>query len=199
VASTAFFDLEHAVAAATPTADLHDLAVADQTVKLFNAMVDFVRDPAGLPDHGINSVGRLMWRSVADMVTPAALDLSSKVSTLSFEVLGNDHELHAFLLLPRHFADLVREDLLFQVCAVVNMASQVRDFREGRIGVDDSDTIVTRGRAYEAQALLALLPVLLAHGRTVQLVGYQHELRREFPQGVKSMPPSLVYGPGLAV
>jgi hypothetical protein len=198
VPSTKFVALQQTAAATAPTDGLADGVVEEQTHDLFSALVDFVRDPAGLPDRGINSLGRVMWQSAATLETPMILDLTGGMPYMVFAVSGRDRDATAGLVLPRHFSDMVREDMQLQICPIVYAASQIRDFREGRFPVDDSSAIETRAHAYEAQALLALLPILQAEGRVVQLVGYQHELLREFPGGLKSMPPELVYGQELA-
>jgi hypothetical protein len=94
---------------------------------------------------------------------------------------------------------MVREDLPMQIGAMVNMASHIQDFIAGRVGIDSSETMSTRTRAYEAQAVVALSPDLRGHARLVPLFGYQHALLAEFPEGLKSMPPALVYGQELSI
>jgi len=122
------------------------------------------------------------------------MDPSGVMPSMVFAVSSRGRDATAGLVLPQHFSDMVREDLRLQITAIVYVASQIRDFRAGRFPVDETSAIQTRAHAYEAQGLRALMSVLEADGQVVQLVGYHDALLREFPEGLKSMPPALAYG-----
>jgi hypothetical protein len=198
VALTKFAALQKAAETAAPTTGLADGVRNQQAQALFNALVNFVRDPDGLPDPAVNALGRLMRQSTMTLRTPLIMDPTRVLPCMVFAVSGRERDATAGLLLPLHYADMVREDLWLQITTIVYVASQIRDFREGRFPNDDEAAIETRAHAYEAQGLRALMSVLEAEGQVVQLVGYHDALLGEFPEGLKSMPPELVYGQELA-
>jgi hypothetical protein len=198
VASAKLAALQKTAEAAVPTSGLSRHVLEVQTHCLFNALVNFVRDPDGLPDPIINSLGRQMRRSTATLRTPVILDPTYLLPSMVFAVSSKERDATSGLLLPLHFADMIREDLHLQITTMVYVASQIRDFREGRFPIDDQTAIETRAHAYEAQGLRALMSVLRAEGQVVQLVGYHDALLGEFPEGLASMPSELVYGQELA-
>jgi len=190
-----FTDLARTAAAANPTDGLSQSATVEQSQKLFDALVDFIRDPEALPESETNALGRVLSRLVADKSVPVMMDLEGYLAAVTFIVQGpSTPEAHPMIILPWAFSDMVREDVFALLGNTVNLASQARDFVNGRFLRDDWDAIKTRARAYEANALLALLPIVQDAGLPVQLVGYQHELLQEFPSGLQNMPPALTYG-----
>jgi hypothetical protein len=189
-----FSDLARTVAAATPTESLGQSAVAEQSQRFLNALVDFIRNPDALPESETNALGRVLGRLLEDKFVPAMMDIEGHLPAVAFVVdRPSTPEAHAMVVLPWTFSDMVREDVFALLGNTVNLASQARDFVNGRFFQDDWDAINERARAYEANALLTLLPIVQGAGRPIQLVGYQHELLQEFPSGLQSMPPALEY------
>jgi hypothetical protein len=115
VASAKFVALQRTVAETSPTLFLTDRARNLQAQALFTALVNFVRDPAGLPDPVINSLGRVMRQSTMTLRTPVIMDPSGVMPKMVFAVSSRERDATAGLVLPQHFTDLVREDLRFQI------------------------------------------------------------------------------------
>jgi hypothetical protein len=194
VVSAKLIQLQRAAAAAVPTADLIDDAVAIQNRNLFGALVDFVRDRGAMPDRAVNALARLIRQSIRSRALLLGVDVGAVAPSTGFLFRERNGKPEAALLLPRHFSDNVREDLLWQLGSIANVGSHLKDLTEGRFGVDEMDAIETRARAYEAQCVRALLPLFQADGTVVRLAKADLELLQEFPEGLKSMPAELDYG-----
>lgn len=98
------------------------------------------------------------------------------VPTLSFAVAGKDGGgLQALVFAPYNWPDMVKEDPLMQLGAIIANGSQSADFYNGLINSPESiDTARNRANSYEAEFLLML---------DSQLNEYQKGILAAYPKG----------------
>ncbi len=176
-----------------PNAEKLDiLELQTETVKTFDGLVDFLRDPKEFPNQEINKLVTLMWRSIGNKFIPVAIDTKGSLSTFSFLATVQDGKDSGMFILPRTFVDRVREDIVMQTGAVVYMGSQARDFYTGHIR-DSKTDIQARALAFEADTLLTLQNMAKMEHQPMQLNQYQQQVLAQFPQGLRSLDERLNY------
>lgn len=170
---------------ASPQSDVQ-LLVREST-RAFDLLIDFLRSNETFPHPLLNRLLTLCWRLIGNKEIPMILDPWKTVPSLHLLCIGEQ----AWFLMPWEYLDLVRSDPLMQLCAVINMASQGCDYRTHHLGRFSSQ----RAQAYEAEALLALRPLLLAESLPWKLNPYLEEVLRRYPSGLANLPEQMRYTP----
>lgn len=146
----------------------------------FTMSVDFLRSV--FPNPIINERMAAVWDIVHYNIAPVVL--GPDLPTIHFAALGTVAEPakgKAMFILPFKWLDMVHEDLLMQLGALVFTGSQAVDFYNEIIrGEEDSRKSNQRGRAYEAEFLLTLQK----SGATLN--EYQKKTLEEYPEGLAS-------------
>jgi len=154
-------------------------------VPIFDAGVAYLMDNKTFPNPEINQLMLLFARLVSNEVTPTGV--TDAVPTLGFfcEKLRLDEK--ALVLIPIDFVEQFRENPIRQLGALVYIASQARDFYNGRYY--DRRQMKHRAYAFEAEFVL-----------TMQLIDpefvpdeYQRQIIGHLPLGLRSLPPALSY------
>lgn len=170
--------------------ELSSSAFSQANAHAMNLLVDFLRDPSRLCHPQINQLVTLLWRLVGNHeITTVPDQWNLRRPSQAFVIFGSRVQQIALIVFPLNFLALVKRDPMMQLGAVVNMASQGRDYFSHHL---DPHTQV-RARAYEAE-LLTLLPGM--HQReylTWQNNAYQDEVVRDYPCGLSSLPSPLQY------
>lgn len=164
----------------------------DKSVETFDVLVDFLRDSERFPNTEVNELVTLTWRLIGNRRTPVTLDQWG-VKSLSFVAYKEESSQKAMFIMPTDFIDLVREDPVMQMGAVVFNASQGRDFYTGRLISDGSQIVNRRARAFEAETLHTLSRMAKGEGVTLRWNPYQSGVLNEFPQGLRDLPNRLNY------
>lgn len=138
----------------------------EQSVKTFDALVDFLRDSQRFPNTDINELITLAWRLIGRRHTPTAIDQSGILKVLRF---------------------------LVQLGAITSMASAGRDFYTGVLERDSADIVTLRANAFEADTLLTLRQMAEAEQVELTMNPYQTQLLQRFPNGLVDLPPHLNY------
>lgn len=169
----------------------------DKSTAYFDLIVDFLREENKFPNREINKLLSLTWRLVGNKHVPVTFDTEGKLESLSFTFLKDEAEETAFFIMPRHFIQLVDEDPLMQIGAVVYNASQVRDYWTGKLKEEIQrelpEQFRVRAWAYEAEALLTMEKLLEGSGEKLLLNEYQYKVLGMYPNGLSDLHPSLYY------
>lgn len=157
--------------------------ISRDIVLFFDAAVDALRST--FPNRHINELVTLMWRLIGNQMI---LSASGPVPTLSFTALGHSLEdLQAVVLIPPKWPESVANNYYFELGGLVFVASQCRDWYNGRLKVTPnslgSPEVVRRAYCYEAEYLLTLLGQVPDY----QLNKYQRQVLEGAPKGVASM------------
>jgi hypothetical protein len=146
----------------------------------FTMSVDFLRSV--FPNPIINERMAAVWDIVHYNIAPVVL--GPDLPTIHFAALATVAEPakgHAMFILPFKWLDMVHEDPLMQLGALVFTGSQAVDFYNEIIrSEEDSRKSNQRGRAYEAEFLLTLQK----GGATLN--EYQKKTLVEYPEGLAS-------------
>lgn len=157
---------------------------AAKMVKFFDKAVDTLRNPETFPNKHINELVTLLWRLVGNRMVPMC---GGPVPTLSFTALGNPTGLVAAVVSPQNWPDMFEEDPMYQMGAIVFVASQCRDFYNSKLNANPKTladkSVVRRAKCYEAEFLLTILGI----DSTYQFNSYQKHVLEVAPQGVKSL------------
>jgi hypothetical protein len=180
----------------TLAADLPDTDPKKKTVALVSyAMTNLVgqlRNTAAHPE--VRNLMSLVWALLEHHVV--FVTLGSSTDSLCFTIFEADDKLNAMVLVPMNWPQLILQNQHLQLGAMVMIGSQCADFYHGKFKTKkDSEAVVTRARAYEAEYLLGVSK------ETLPLVPYQKNLLQEFPRGLDSLPiwaGSYVPGPFVA-
>lgn len=164
----------------------------EKTVRVFDSLVDFLRDPNTFPHPEINQLVTLMWRLIGNKEIPVVLDQWG-IPTMSFVVIGNDIKQMPMFIIPQNFISQVAQNPVLQLGAIVNMASQARDFYVGKIKKGSSNEVNRRAKAWEAEALITLKQMAQQENFDLVFNKYQLQILAENPQGLRSLPPELNY------
>lgn len=157
---------------------------SNRIVFFFDAAVDALRSPL-FPNVPVNEAVTLMWRLIGNRMIPSA---AGPVPTLSFTALGNDPKhLNAAVLIPANWPDLIAQNYKYQLGGIVFVASQCRDWYNGKLIVKPEDLrhpdVVRRAECYEA----SYLRTVLEQDPNYQLNGYQKHVLEVAPNGLLSL------------
>ncbi len=169
--------------------------LATEGGRAFDLMVDFLRSPETLPHPAINALVGLCWYLIGHRDIPMLLDpFEGQLTSLHLLCYGSKSSgvERAIYSMPYSYLDLVRADPLMQCCAIVNMASQGCDYCTRHL---DPVHTPQRAQAYEAELLLALLPLAQAEGLPWQMNPYLQGVLQAYPSGLASLPADQRYEP----
>lgn len=111
---------------------------SNRIVFFFDTAVDALRSPL-FPNVPVNEAVTLMWRLIGNRMIPSA---AGPVPTLSFTALGNDPKhLNAAVLVPANWPDLVAQNYKYQLGGIVFVASQCRDWYNGKLIVKPENLV----------------------------------------------------------
>lgn len=164
----------------------------EQSINTFDAFVDLLRDSKRFPNNQVNELVTLGWRLIGNKITPVVLDQWG-TPTLSFAAMGKVQEHVGVIIMPTNYIDLVREDPVMQLGAIVFTASQARDYYTGKMGNESSHDINKRARAFEADALNTLDHLAQGEGLQLEWNTYQQAILAEFPRGLEDLAENLRY------
>ena len=109
------------------------------------------------------------------------LGVGPRVPTLSVAILVNRQ---TAVFVPHNWIEMVNEDPIMQLGAIVFVGSQAVDAYNGRALIDP-DKIMPRARAYESEFLLYL--------RNFKPNEYQRGVLGDFPNGLNSLDSGVLY------
>ncbi len=161
-------------------------------VKLFDAGVDFLRDPQIVPNLAVNQLMTLTWRLVGNRITPAAVVEKMPLGhpeTLHFwcEIKANGRL--GVIMVPFEWDKMCQEDRYMQLGGLVFVGSQCADYFHEKVSEATGDRpAMARARAYEAEYLRTIQGF-----SGVRFNDYQKRVLEAFPQGLDSLPQHLRY------
>lgn len=152
---------------------------------LFSSMVDFLRNFESIPNKKINALASLFWDLVGNNICPVAV---TNVPTLSFWGEYQSSESLAMILLPENFLQMVKEDDVMQLGAILSAASKAKDYWNRKFVGYNETTANSDARAYtyETEMFLLCPP-------TWKPNSYQQKIIERFPFGLRSAPAGLHY------
>ncbi len=146
------------------------------------AGVDFLRSK--FPHFQINHLMRLVWDLIGHKVTPFAL--GPAVPTLSFGMICNSKNptiTKACIFAPEHWLEMIADDKICQMGALVYVGSQCCDFYHGKcVGPNLSQEMIARSSGWEAEYLM----VIKQTTPDWRPNPYQADLLANFPNGLQS-------------
>lgn len=148
------------------------LATAQEAAATLDRLVDELKEN-GPPR--IKSMIRLFWRLVGNNQARAAV---GNVSTITFTVVRGRDQNIATVLVPLDWPARVKSDPLHSRLGLVFVASQLRDWFNGRIL---EPSVRTRAQAWEAEYLLWVQQNDAAFMPST----YQQEILAHYPSGLK--------------
>lgn len=180
-----------------PTSVTNENELIYGSTRYFDTLVDFLREERKFPNREINNLTTLLWRLIGNKHIPMTLDTSGSVSNLSMLVLGKSGEEIPFFIMPKNFIVRVNENPAMQLGAVVYNASQARDYWTGKLVLEKklgfNNNFHKRAIAFEAEMLITLKKVSSGVSQELELNDYQTAVLRNYPEGLKSLDPSLRY------
>jgi hypothetical protein len=142
---------------------------------LFTGSVDFLRGT--FPNQPIRRLTSVMWEVVGHKIVPVGYGMG--VPSLTFAVDGSVEAPRAVILSPKNWHEMVRQDPVTQLGAVVFVGSQAVDYANERFTVDP-ECVKTRALAYEAEYLLTVRSL----SPEWEFGEYQRKIMEEFPEGL---------------
>lgn len=125
---------------------------AKEVETLFTEGVEVLR--ALFPNERVRGLAQAIWDVFHHR--RVVLAMGPEVPTLTFAAFGSAKGLQGIAFAPHNWAEIVREDPLMQLGAVVMVGSQAVDFYNGRLLTDSRATFGQRAMAYEAEYLRTL-------------------------------------------
>ena len=170
--------------------DLPPQEAVRETVKTFDTLIDFLREPERFPNQEINKLTILSWRLIGNKHVQTAL---YEVPSISFAVVRQEARIMPIVLLPYHYIDKVRENPGLELGGMTNMASQIRDYYTGALMSEGSENSMTRSMAFEAEALNTVEKMAQKEGVELNWTVYQEKVLARFPGGLSDLPEELRY------
>ena len=162
-----------------PDAEVNTKLMGDE----FSDLVDVMRQNKHVPIPSINKLMTLFWKLVGNKICPVA---STNVPTISFwceiQRKNNIPKSIAVILLPPNWHDLLIADPFLQMGAIVFVASQAKDYWNGKFGPLTKKEILIRAASNEAELLhffKRTAPKFIANE-------YQQQILEKFPLGISS-------------
>jgi hypothetical protein len=158
------------------------------------AIVDMLRRPEITPNHRINELAALAWELIRHNMIPFSL---GPVSEVHFAAEVSSEFQKAVIICPMEFAKRVKVNVIYSMGAIVYVASQARDYYNGKFvrfheetgkWLDCRKEVTERARAYESEFLHAIECMAIGYAFN----DYQEEVMRQFPGGLASRP-RLIY------
>lgn len=186
--------------------DGEDKQIGKGVEGLFTSMVELLASFEGCPNNSINSLLRLLWNLCHHrMVMQASTDwdMVSKAMNLptdsAFAFICEKHgnKEVPIILVNKDLVKLVKERPIYHSGGMVFVASQCRDFYNGKL-FDISDLkqsyerTKARSFAYEAEFLITM-KYNTPPGIPFSLNDYQKWVLSQYPDGLKSLPKECVY------
>lgn len=120
-----------------------------------------------------------------------AVDSHQQFSHLTLVVWHpSKQRLVPMIVFPRTYLTQVREDPLQQLGCLIHLAGQVRDLVTGQL---DQKVSIQRAQAFEAEFLRQMQQQHNQEGLPWVLNEYQQSLMQEYPEGLASLSPELIY------
>lgn len=141
---------------------------------LFTGGVDFLRSI--FPNPVIRRLASVLWETVGQKITPVAW--GPPVRSLSFMVTGPKSAPQAMIIAPQTWADMVSQDPIMQLGALVFVGSQAVDYAHEHFLADAN--VKSRAIAYEAEFLNTVRSLTPAW----EPCDYQSSVLQEFPDGL---------------
>lgn len=161
--------------------------IARESVKEFDGIVDFLRDPVRFPNKEINDLMSFAWRSIGNGITPATLSIVE-----SFGFYLDPYGLPQFGPdLPVEFEDDVKREPIMQIAKMVNIGSRIRDYNLFGQPLDDAAS--KRAYAFESEAILEMKKMAEKEGYDLLLNDILKDVLAKYPEGIKSLPSELYY------
>ena len=133
------------------------------------------------PNKDINEMMSLVWDLFGHNIVPVAV--TPTVKSASFLLIGDNKACRGIVLLPWNWSEIILENPIEQIGALVFVGSQACDYYNGKLysQINSKDTLA-RARAYEAEYLLTVKNDLPEY----RFSEYQQEIIDKFPQGINS-------------
>lgn len=150
---------------------------------LFTGGVDVLRSL--VPNDRIRAIARIVWDLVGHKRVLVAL--GPDVPTLSFTATRHGDVIQGFVVIPKHWPQMTKDDPFMQLGAILFVGSQVVDFYNDRLF--DDPAAQARWQAHEAELLLTLARTLPSWKPN----DYQRQILEKFPSGLDT--PGVVLYP----
>jgi hypothetical protein len=158
--------------------------------RALTAIVDMLRRPEITPNHRINKLAALVWELIGHDMIPSSL---GAVSDVHFAAEITSEFQKAAIICPMDFAKSVKADVVYSMGAIVYVASQARDYFNGKFvrfheatgkWLDCRREVTERARAYESEFLHTIESMATGYAFN----DYQQKVMRGFPGGLASRP-----------
>lgn len=127
-------------------------------------------------NQNIRELSTLLWDLVGSYIVPVGI--GPDVDSLTLAVVNANGASQATIFTPYHWLDMIADDGICQLGALVFIGSQARDFYNKRL---DKNTL-QRSHAYEAEFLLSIKEINARH----LFNEGQIEVMSSYPQGIRS-------------
>ncbi len=128
------------------------------------------------PNPAIRDLMAMVWNVVGHRIVPTAM--GPEVPTLTLAAVGSRLTPQAMIFIPHRWVEMVHENPVYQLGALVFVGSQAVDFYNGRI-VSESEAAKKRARANEAEYIITLREAV----PDLKLNEWQEGELAEFPEG----------------
>lgn len=153
----------------------------------FSFIVDLLKNPRAMPILAINELMALCWNVVGSRTVQFA---TGPFPTLGFSFQEMPSVKTPVIASPTDWFLRIKKDPFYQIGAVVNTASKVRDYWNGHYKLDYLQGIMMRAAAYEVEYLKWLT---VTEHPDYQLDEYQRGIMEALPNGLNSLPNELIY------
>lgn len=133
----------------------------------------------GFPNPELRKLMSMVWDIVGNRLVPIAM--GPKVPSLSFAAMGNRKKPDGIIFLPHNWQEMIEEDPVCQLGALVFVGSQAVDYYNDRVG-REPEAMMRRARANEAEYLVTVREVSPGH----KFNEWQLKMLEEFPEGLRS-------------
>ena len=131
------------------------------------------------PNPAIRELMTMVWSIVGHRIVPVAL--GPEVPSLTLAAAGNRLTPQAIIFMPHHWVDMIHENPLYQLGALVFVGSQAVDYYNRRF-MNEPEAVEARAKAYEAELLVTLQKA----GADLKLNEWQQRELRNYPDGIRS-------------